>query len=165
VSDPGTHGSVGGPGIATGNVYELASTRKTGASESDYVKFYLPGRLAFPAIVSTKREESRAGEMVAFSTTREAAEFETGEEKTLICRSGDHTEIDCTLSRGGIKKNRHLRLLEALTFGLGQPIRPAAIDIVSEGKRTEILRAADLSMSTASSVHAYGVCQTKSSKR
>ena len=150
-SNPGTDGAVSGPGIATGDVYELASTRKTGSSESDYVKFYLPGRLAFPAIIATQREESRAGEVVSFSRTRDAAEFETGEGKTLICRRGDHTEIECTLRLGGITKNRHLRLMEALTFALGQPIWPAAIALVSEGERTEILRATDASLATAAS--------------
>jgi hypothetical protein len=143
VSNPGTDGPVGGPGIATGEVYELTSTRKTGASESDYVKFYLPGRLAFPTIISTKREQSRAGEIVTVTGTRDAAEFETGGEKTLICRAGDHTEIECTLRRGGIEKNQHLRLVEALTFALGQPILPGAIEIVSGGNRTEILRVTD----------------------
>jgi hypothetical protein len=86
--------------------------------------------------------------------TRDSAELQLEEEKVLIFRKGAHTEIECTLTRGGIKKNRHLRLLEALTFALGQPIRPAAIELISEGKRTEILRATDPSLLTTHSCSA-----------
>jgi hypothetical protein len=102
-SDPGSSGSPRGPGIAVGNVYELQSVKKTGSDDRDYVTFYVPGPLEFPALIMTQREESRAGAVVMATGTRDSAELEMDEEKVLIFRKGAHTEIECTLTRGGIK--------------------------------------------------------------
>jgi hypothetical protein len=82
---------------------------------------------------------------VSTTLTRNASDFEIGKEKFTIFREGDHTELDCVFELDGVKKNRHLRLLEALTFAFGQLITPSAIEIVSEGKRVKILTAADTS--------------------
>lgn len=147
-SDPGTNGPLGGPGIASGQVYELQSARQTAQTEVDCATFYLPGRLAFPALIMTQLEESRSGVRISTTGSRDSAEFEVGKEKFTLSRAGNHIELECTFELGGIKKNRHLRLLEALTFALGQLVSPAATELVSEGKRVKILRAVDPSLVT-----------------
>jgi hypothetical protein len=63
--DPGTGGSLGGPGMVSGTLLELRSVKTVGnrpSVERDYVTFHLPGTLKFPALTMTqiRREEVKS---------------------------------------------------------------------------------------------------------
>lgn len=143
VTDPGCGGNFGGPGIASGVAYELRSNSQTGDSGSDYVVFYLPGRLSFPALNFSKVEHIRGDAVASSKISRDYSEFFVGEESFKLIHEGDHTEIQCTLEKGGIAKNRHLRMQEALTYSLSQFIWPAAIEASSGGRTQVVLKACD----------------------
>jgi hypothetical protein len=137
VTNPACGGNPGDPGMASGVAHELRSNSQTGNSESDYVIFYLPGRLSFPALNFSKVEHTRGDAVASSKISRDYSEFLVGEETFRLIHERDHTEIQCTLQKGGIGKNRHLRMQEALTYSLSQFIWPAAI-AASSGGRTQI---------------------------
>jgi hypothetical protein len=130
----------GSGGMVGGYAFWLENTKPAEASSREYVRFYLPGKIKFPALYWTDTMIRGPGETKRLrSAARDWAQFESGEERFTLCHEGSHTEISCDLAVGAVAAKWHWRMREALTFALGQVLHPCAIEITADGAQTTIL--------------------------
>jgi len=119
IATPSCGGTFGQQGMANGVVHELRSSCESANPKSNYAVFYLAGRIRFPALSASKVEHIRGDRLVSSSVSRDYSDFSVGEEQFRLFHEENHTEFECELAKGGISKNRHLRMQEA--FYLRRP--------------------------------------------
>jgi hypothetical protein len=138
--DPQIAGTVGGAGIVSGYAFTLKNTKPAEANGREYVRLYVPGKVTFPALFWTDTVSRGPGETQRLLRgARDWAQFESGEERFILCHEGSHTEIFCDLTTGAVAAQRHQRMQEALTFALGQILHPCAVEITVDGTQTTVL--------------------------
>ena len=141
VAEPSLRTRLSGPGIVYGSVPEIRSEHQLLLEElSDYATLFLPNPIDFPTNSATQTLVLRNQIERNNASAYDCAAFKIGPEEFLIYNTGLHAEIECTLEKGSIDANRHLRMREALEFALGQLIIPCAFELISGNKKTTILR-------------------------
>jgi hypothetical protein len=139
--DPHIGGPVGGAGVVAGYAFILENAKPAEASSREYARFYIPGKVNFPALFWTDTVSRGPEDIVRpLRRARNWAQFESGGDLFTLYYEGNHTMICCELTAGGIAAQRHRRMHEALTFTLGQVLRPCAEEITVNGNRITTLR-------------------------
>jgi hypothetical protein len=133
VADPNFRTGLSGPGIVYGSVHEVRREHHLPGEElSDYASLFLPNRIDFPANSTTQTLVLRNQIERNNTLAHDSAVFRIGREEFLIYNNGIHAEIECTLEKGSIGINRHLRIRDALEFALAQLIIPCAFELIQK---------------------------------
>jgi hypothetical protein len=141
VAEPNIQSGLSGTGAVDGTLYEIR--RKTELPVEvphDSATLYIPNQLEFPKNAVTETKLLRFGREAGIHSSRNSAEINIGAEQIHLYPSEGHTEIECRFEKGGISRNRHVRIQEALEFALGQLLTPCALSLLDGKSETTVLR-------------------------
>jgi hypothetical protein len=144
VTKPNVTMGFSGLGIARGRLYEIRQVVEYGTDfPCDFATLFIPKLVEFPKNAATETKVFRFGRKAAGgSISRDCAEIKIDEEQVYLYPIESHTEIECCFEKGGIDRNRHIRIQEALEFALGQLLTPCALRLHDGKRETTILRTA-----------------------
>ncbi|MDP3072291.1 MAG: hypothetical protein Q8N18_18515 [Opitutaceae bacterium] len=108
--------------------------------EREGVTLYLEGPISFPIHDKTITDVQRGGKTVLSRQHWDHTRFQIDHEEFSLVDCGSYTLLECLLEPGGIGRYRHVRMLEALQFALGQTMHPSAIFLNSAAGRRATIR-------------------------
>jgi hypothetical protein len=138
---PQISGSLDRGGIIWATVEFLEKIKKIPISETkDYAEVYILGQLNFPKNSATETIIRRRGKPDHSGWELDHARVALGSEEYSIFLGDNVTRIEMSLQKNAVKKFRHVRLLEALQYALGQITRHFAVVTRGNGKARTLIR-------------------------
>jgi len=110
-----------------------STSRGANLGQVETVQCHLQGKLEFPKSNVTETIRRRAGIEIGGSSSLDHTSFAVGLDSFTLFHKDDHTVLDCEFGGGGVAACRHIRIIEALQFALGQIVQPFAWVVNSAG--------------------------------